>query len=63
MHPTLIKPPKGDAFAYRNEFAMEIDYQEQPPMFQITDTHFAATWLLDPRAPKITQHTGGNHNV
>lgn len=63
MPPTLINPPKGDAFAYRNEFAMEIDYQEQPPMFQITDTHFAATWLLDPRAPKITQHTGGNHNV
>lgn len=63
MPPTLINPPKGDAFAYRNEFAMEIDYQEQPPMFQITDTHFAATWLLDPRAPKITQHMGGNHNV
>lgn len=63
MPPTLIDPPKGDAFACRNEFAMEIDYQKQPPMFQITDTHFAATWLLDPRAPKITRQMGGNHNV
>lgn len=63
MPPTLIDPPKGDAFACRNEFAMEIDYQKQPPMFQITDTHFAATWLLDPRAPKITRQMGGNRNV
>ena len=63
MPPSLIDPPKGDAFAYRNEFAMEIDYQEQPPMFRITDTHFAATWLLDPRAPKITRPMGGNQNV
>lgn len=63
MPPSLINPPKGDAFAYRNKFAMEIDYQEQPPMFQITDTHFAATWLLDPRAPKITRPMGGNYHV
>lgn len=63
MPPTLIDPPKGDAFACRNEFAMEIDYHKHPPMFQITDTHFAATWLLDPRAPKITKPMGGNHNV
>ena len=63
LPPTLINPPKGDAFACRNEFAMEIDYQEQPPMFQITDTHFAATWLLDERAPKITRKMGGNENV
>ena len=42
----------GDAFACRNEYALEIDYHEQPPMFKITDTHYAATWLLDPRAPK-----------
>lgn len=63
MPPTLINPPKGDAFAYRNEFAMEIDYQEQPPMFQITDTHFAATWLLDPRAPKVIRPMGGNSHV
>jgi len=59
MPPTLIDPPKGDAFACRNAYAMEIDYQEQPPMFQITDTHYAATWLLDPRAPKIERPIGG----
>ncbi len=50
MPPTLINPPKGDAFACRNEYALDIDYEEQPPMFPVTDTHFAATWLLDERA-------------
>lgn len=59
MPPTLINPPKGDAFAGRNEYALAIDYQEQPPMFQISDTHYAATWLLDERAPKITPPLGG----
>lgn len=63
MPPTLIDPPKGDAFASRNEFALAIDYEEQPPMFQITDTHYAATWLLDPRAPKVTRPMGGKQNV
>ena len=63
MPPTLIDPPVGDAFACRNEYALEIDYQQQPPMFQITDTHYAATWLLDPRAPKITPPIGGEVNV
>ena len=53
MPPTLTGPLKGDAFACRNEYALNIDYEEMPPMFQITDTHYAATWLLDPRAPKI----------
>ena len=53
MPPTLIAPPPGDAFAERNEYALGIDYREAPPMFRITDTHYAATWLLDPRAPKI----------
>lgn len=53
MPPTLIDPPKGDAFACRNEYALAIDYEEQPPMFQISDTHYAATWLLDSRAPQI----------
>ena len=48
MPPTLIDPPKGDAFACRNEYALNIDYEEMPPMFKITDTHYAATWLLDP---------------
>lgn len=60
MPPTLLDPPKGDAFACRNEYALAIDYEEEPPMFRITDTHYAATWLLDPRAPKITPPMGGN---
>lgn len=63
MPPTLMDPPKGDAFACRNEYALEIDYHEQPPMFQISDTHFAATWLLDPRAPEIKSPMGGKANV
>jgi len=63
MPPTLIDPPVGDAFACRNEYALEIDYHEQPPMFQITDNHYAATWLLDPRAPKVESPMGGKANV
>ena len=59
MPPTLINPPKGDAFACRNEYALNIDYEEMPPMFKITDTHYAATWLLDPRAPQIKSPVGG----
>ena len=63
MPPSLIDPPKGDAFAARNEYALAIDYEEAPPMFRITDTHYAATWLLDPRAPKIERPLGGNAHV
>ncbi|MGG0720487.1 dipeptide ABC transporter ATP-binding protein [Robertmurraya massiliosenegalensis] len=55
--PDLINPPKGDAFAERNEFALKIDYLREPPMFKITDTHFAATWLLHEKAPKIEKPT------
>ncbi|MCM1289865.1 MAG: ATP-binding cassette domain-containing protein [Corallococcus sp.] len=51
--PNMIFPPKGDAFASRNKYAMEIDFEEEPPMFQVSDTHFAATWLLHPNAPKV----------
>ena len=51
--PNMIHPPKGDAFAARNKYAMEIDFEEQPPMFEITPTHHAATWLLHPNAPKV----------
>ena len=51
--PNMIFPPKGDAFAARNKYAMEIDFEEQPPMFQVSETHFAATWLLHPNAPKV----------
>lgn len=57
--PSLLHPPKGDAFACRNEHALAIDYQEAPPMFQVSDTHFAATWLLDERAPEIAPPLGG----
>lgn len=51
--PNLLHEPTGDAFAARNKFAMKIDEREAPPMFRITDTHFAATWLLHPDAPKV----------
>ncbi len=51
--PNMIYPPVGDAFAPRNKYAMQIDFERQPPMFQISDTHFAATWLLHPDAPKV----------
>lgn len=51
--PNMIYPPKGDAFAARNKYAMKIDFERQPPMFKISDTHSAATWLLHPSAPKV----------
>ncbi|WP_077602756.1 ABC transporter ATP-binding protein [Oceanobacillus sojae] len=51
--PDLLHPPKGDAFAPRNPYAMKIDKEEQPPMFKVSDTHYAATWLLHPDAPKV----------
>ena len=51
--PNLIYPPKGDAFALRSKYAMKIDFIKEPPLFKISDTHYAATWLLDPRAPKV----------
>lgn len=51
--PNLIDPPKGCAFAPRNELALAIDFEEEPPMFQVSETHFAKTWLLHPNAPKI----------
>ena len=55
--PNMIYPPKGDAFAARNKYALKIDFEEEPPMFKISDTHYAATWLLDPRAPKVDMPT------
>ncbi len=51
--PDMIKPPKGDAFAVRSEYAVKIDFEEEPPMFKVSDTHYAASWLLHPDAPKI----------
>lgn len=52
--PDLLEPPKGDAFAARNQYALAIDRQEEPPFFKVSETHYAATWLLDERAPKVT---------
>ncbi len=51
--PNMIYPPKGDAFADRNRYAMKIDFEQQPPAFPITETHWAATWLLHPDAPHV----------
>ncbi|KRK45590.1 ABC transporter ATP-binding protein [Dellaglioa algida] len=52
--PDLLDPPKGDAFAARNDYAMKIDTEQQPPFFDVSPTHAAATWLLHPDAPKVT---------
>lgn len=53
--PNMLYPPKGDAFAQRNPHAMKIDFEQQPPLFKVTDSHYAATWLLHPDAPKVTR--------
>lgn len=51
--PNMIYPPVGDAFADRNKYALKIDFEMQPPMFKISETHKAATWLLHPNAPEV----------
>ena len=51
--PNMIYPPEGDAFALRSKYALAIDFKKEPPLFKVSDTHYAATWLLDPRAPKV----------
>jgi oligopeptide transport system ATP-binding protein len=51
--PDMLFPPKGDAFADRNQYALEIDLHEKPPYFKVSDSHYAATWLLHPDAPKV----------
>jgi oligopeptide transport system ATP-binding protein len=51
--PNLLHEVKGDAFAPRNVYALKIDEKLEPPMFRISEDHYAATWLLDPRAPKV----------
>ena len=50
--PNMIYPPIGDAFADRNKYAMQIDFEMQPPQFAVSESHWAATWLLHPDAPK-----------
>ncbi len=51
--PDLLNPPKGDAFAARNPQALKIDFEMDPPLFKVSDTHYAATWLLHEQAPKV----------
>ena len=51
--PNMIYPPAGDAFAARNKYAMKIDFEKEPPSFKLSDTHYASTWLLHPKAPKV----------
>lgn len=51
--PNMIYPPVGDAFADRNKYALKVDFEQQPPQFPVSDTHWAATWLLHPNAPKV----------
>jgi oligopeptide transport system ATP-binding protein len=51
--PNLFKEVKGDAFAPRNPKALKIDFVHRPPYFEVSPTHKAKTWLLDPRAPKV----------
>jgi len=52
--PDLLNPPKGDAFSIRSEYALGIDKELEPPMFKLSETHYAATWLLHEYAPKVT---------
>lgn len=75
--PNMIYPPQGDAFAARNKYAMQIDFEEHPPFFDVSETHRAATWLLHPDAPKVeipkaiterikrmnAKRMGGEHNA
>lgn len=51
--PNMLFPPKGDAFAARNKYALKIDFEKEPPMFKVSDTHYASTWLLHENAPKV----------
>lgn len=51
--PSLYAKLYGDVFAPRNQHAMKIDYLLEPPMFKVSETHYAKTWLLDPRAAKV----------
>ena len=51
--PDLLHPPKGDAFARRSQYALDIDFKQEPPWFKVSPTHFVKSWLLDERAPKV----------
>ena len=56
--PSLYNSITGDAFAPRNPYCLKIDTLEEPPMFRVTDTHYAKTWLLDPRSAKVEKPEG-----
>lgn len=51
--PNMLHMPRGDAFAERNAYALAIDFEEAPPFFKVSESHYAATWLLHPQAPKV----------
>ena len=51
--PNMLLPPRGDAFAARNTFAIALDYKQEPPFFQISETHYAKTWLAHKSAPDV----------
>lgn len=51
--PNMLFPPKGDAFAARNRYAMKIDFEQEPPYFQLSETHYVASWLYHPDAPPV----------
>ena len=59
--PSLASKVVGDAFAPRNPYAMKIDFIQEPPVFEISPTHWAKTWLLDPRAPKVEKPKAIRH--
>lgn len=61
--PNLLYPPPGDAFSLRNEHALKIDFLHDPPMFKVTETHSAATWLLHDKASKVTKEIEGKQSV
>lgn len=61
--PNLLHEPAGDAFVARNRYALLIDDKADPPMFKVSDTHYAATWLLDPRSPKLDMPEELKHRI
>ncbi len=61
--PNMLFPPKGDAFADRNPYALKIDFEQEPPMFKVNDDHYAATWLLHENAPKVEMPDIVKHRI
>lgn len=51
--PDLLNPPKGDAFAERSQYALDVDFKVEPPWFRVSPTHYVKSWLLDERAPEV----------